>query len=132
MRMKRQILLLIAIGAVISFWGCAFPELKSSPPAAKILNQRELEQLFQIERSAEILSAGTKVSVMYFPDGRQEIDWGGGSDKGTFRIKENEFCSTWTWLRKGAESCFNIYKVNENEFEFRSSDGSSHATMHLK
>lgn len=129
--MKKQTLFaLVMAGAVIVFWGCA--ERQLGPSAAKRLNQTELELLFQTERAAEFQSAGTHVSVTYYPDQRQECDWGSGRDKGTYRINNDEFCSTWTWLRKGAESCSKIYQIGENEFEFRSSDGISHAIMKLK
>lgn len=129
--MKTQTLFALAIaGAMIVFCGCA--ELQLYPSGAKSLNQTELELLFQTERAAEFLSSGTHVSVTYFPDRRQECDWASGSDKGTYRINNDEFCSTWNRLRKGAESCSKIYKIGENEFEFRSSDGVVHAIMRLK
>lgn len=128
---KKQPFFTLAIaGAFIAFCGCA--ELKPNPSGAEILNQTELERLFHTERTVEFLSSGTRVSVTYFPDGRQECDWGSGNDKGTYRINNDEFCSTWTWLRKGAESCSKIYKIGENEFEFRDSNGNSHAIMRLK
>jgi hypothetical protein len=129
--MKKQTLSALAIaGAFIVFGGCA--ELQTNLSDARILNQRELERLFQTERTVEFLSSGLRVAVTYYPDGRQECDWGSGNDKGTYRINNDEFCSTWTWLRKGVESCSKIYKRGENEFEFRSSDGISHAIMRLK
>ena len=129
--MKKQVLLALAIaGAFLSFCGCA--ELQPNLSGAIILNQTELERLFHTERTVEFLSSGTRVSVTYFPDGRQECDWGSGNDKGTYRIHNGAFCSTWTWLRKGAESCSKIYKIGENEFEFRDSNGNPHAIMRLK
>ncbi len=129
--MKTQTLFALAIaGAIIVFCGCA--EIQPDPSRSKRLNQTEIELLFQTERAAEFLSSGTRVAVTYFPDRRQECDWGFGNDKGTYRINNDEFCSTWTWLRKGAESCSKIYKIGENEFEFRSSDGVVHAIMRLK
>jgi hypothetical protein len=129
--MKKQTFFAFAIaGAIIAFCGCA--ELQLDPSGAKRLNQTELELLFQTEIAAEFLTSGTRVSVTYFPDRRQECDWGSGNDKGTYRINNGEFCSTWTWLRNGSESCSKIYKIGENEFEFRSIDGISHAIMRLK
>jgi hypothetical protein len=96
------------------------------------LTQTELERLFHTERTVEFLSSGKRVSVRYFSDGRQECDCGPGSDQGTYRIINGEFCSTWTRLRKGAESCSTIYRIGENEFEFRDSNGNPHAIMRLK
>jgi hypothetical protein len=130
--MKRPILFVYAFGTIIMLLGCALQESQLNPSGAESLNQTELEHLFNKERSVEFFSKETRVDVKYFPDGRQEIDWGAGSDKGTFRINNGEFCSTWTWLRKGAESCSKVYKISDTEFEFRSSDGASHAIMHLK
>ena len=130
--MKRRIPYLLALGALMAFCGCVFPELQLRPAGATLLTQTELERLFYSERRVEFLSAGTRAAVMYFPDGRQQIDWNGGSDKGTYRIKNEEFCSTWTRLRNGVESCSKIYQIDENELEFRSSDGTVHAIMRLK
>jgi hypothetical protein len=75
---------------------------------------------------------GKVATVDYFPDGRQIIDWGSGNDTGTFRINEDEFCSTWSRLRNGEESCSTIYKISETEYEFIGSDGTSAAIMRLK
>lgn len=129
--MNKQIAMaLIVTGAITAFYGCA--ELQLSTSEYKRLNQNELERLFQVDRNAEFSSSTTRVSVKYFSDGRQECTWDSGNDKGTYRINNDEFCSTWTWLRKGAESCSEIYKISDTEFEFRSSDGTPHAVMRLK
>lgn len=129
--MKKQIQLALAMaGAVIVFCGCA--ELQPSTFGDKRLNQNELERLFHTERTVEFLSSGTRVSVTYFSDGRQECSWGSENDKGTYRIDNDEFCSTWTRLRKGVESCSRVYKISDTEFEFRSADGTPHAVMRLK
>jgi hypothetical protein len=55
-----------------------------------------------------------------------------GNDKGHFRINNEEFCSTWTRLRYGAESCSKIKKISENEFEFINRDEDPHTIMRLK
>lgn len=129
--MKKQIPLALALaGAIIAFCGCA--ELQPSASEDKRLNQIELERLFQTDRNVEFFSSTTRVSVKYFSDGRQECNWDSGNDKGTYRINNDEFCSTWTWLRKGAESCSKVYKISDTEFEFRSADGTPHAVMRLK
>jgi hypothetical protein len=129
--MKKQIpMALIVTGAIIAFCGCA--ELQLNTSEYKRLNQNELERLFQADRNVEFFSSTTRVSVKYFSDGRQECTWDAGSDKGTYRINNDEFCSTWTWLRNGAESCSKVYKMSDAEFEFRDSNGKSHAVMRLK
>lgn len=129
--MKKQIPLVLAMaGAIIAFCGCA--ELQPSTSGDNRLNQNELERLFHTERTVEFLSSGTRVSVTYFSDGRQECSWDSEYDRGTYRIDNDEFCSTWTRLRKGAESCSRVYKISDTEFEFRSADGTPHAVMRLK
>ena len=108
--MKKQTFFAFAIaGAIIAFCGCA--ELQLDPSGAKRLNQTELELLFQTERAAEFLTSGTRVSVTYFPDRRQECDWGSGNDNGTYSINNGEFCSTWTWLRKGGWRCGSLHAL---------------------
>jgi hypothetical protein len=129
--MKKQIpMALVVTGAIIAFCGCA--ELQLNTSEYKRLNQNELERLFQTDRNVEFFSSTTRVSVKYFSDGRQECTWDSGNDKGTYRINNDEFCSTWTWLRKGGESCSKVYKISDTEFEFRDSNGKSHAVMRLK
>lgn len=129
--MKKQTFFAFAIaGTVIAFCGCA--ELQQSTSEDKRLTQIELERLFQTDRNVEYFSSYTRVAVKYFSDGRQECTWDSGNDKGTYRINNDEFCSTWTWLRKGAESCSKVYKISDTEFEFRSADGTPHAVMRLE
>ncbi len=131
--MKKRISFLIALGAVMVLYGCASRELQLKLSGFRMLKQTELEQLFYAERTAEFSSPNGNATVMYFPDGRQEITWGSsGNDQGTFRIKDDQFCSTWTRLRNGAESCSTIYQVSGTEYEFISGDGTSAAVMRLK
>jgi hypothetical protein len=130
--MKRRLFIIVVIGTLIAFYGCASYELQLRLSGAKRLNQSELEHLFYAERTVEFSSSSGRASVRYFSDGRQKIDWDNGNDKGNFRINNEEFCSTWTKLRKGAESCSKIYKISENEYEFIGSDGASAAIMRLK
>ena len=130
--MKKHVLLVFALGLLVSCWGCSSHEFQLKRSGAKKLNQSELESLFYAERTAEFPILGKVATVDYFPDGRQIIDWGSGNDTGTFRINEDEFCSTWSRLRNGEESCSTIYKISETEYEFIGSDGTSAAIMRLK
>jgi len=91
--MKKQIPMALTVaGAIIAFCGCA--ELQLDTLEYKRLNQNELERLFQADRNVEFFSSTTRVSVNYFSDGRQECTWDSGNDKGTYRINNDEFCST--------------------------------------
>jgi hypothetical protein len=130
--MKKQFSITFLAGAIIAFWGCTSLELRSILPGATMLNQSELEHLFYADKTAEFSSSIGRASVRYFQDGRQEIQWDNGHDRGTFRINNEEFCSTWTKLRNGAESCSKIYKIGEDEYEFIGSDGTSVAIMRIK
>jgi hypothetical protein len=130
--MKGRLSIIFVVGTIIAFSGCAPHELQLKLSGAIRLNQSELDHLFYAERTVEFSSSSGRASVMYFPDGRQEIDWGNGNDNGHFRINNEEFCSTWTRLRNGAESCSKIYKISETEYEFIGSDGTSAAIMRLK
>lgn len=127
--MNRRIRSYIASGAVVVLCGCVAQLGKSSE---RMLSQDKLEQLFSSGKSVEFVSSGKRFDVSYYPDGRQEISWGSGSDKGNFSIRNGEFCSTWSNLRKGEESCSKIYQIGDNEFVFKSDDGNSHATMRVK
>lgn len=130
--MKLKKIFYLVFGACIAVCGCASQGAQWSHAGYKSLNQKDLELLFLNERSVEFFSSGRRFNVRYFSNGRQEIDWGDGRDEGRFRIKNEEFCSTWTRLRNGTEYCSKIYQINKSEFEFRSSDDTSHAIMRLK
>lgn len=129
---KPPVFFVVALGLAFIFGGCMSREFNLRQSGAKRLNPSELEALFHADRTAEFPITGGIATVTYFPDGRQEIDWGGGKDTGHFRIKGEEFCSTWSRLRKGEESCSKIYMINETEYEFIDSNGATAAVMRLK
>ncbi|MCU0559338.1 MAG: hypothetical protein MUD16_04015 [Desulfobacterales bacterium] len=130
--MKRHVSFLLALGVLVLQWSCSFHELPTRRSGANRLGQSELERLFLTERTVEFSIIGGVATVDYFPDGRQIIDWGSGKDVGTFRIHQEEFCSAWSSVRNGEESCSKIYKISDNEYEFVGSDGTSAAVMRLK
>ncbi|MGE5255153.1 MAG: hypothetical protein ACM3KE_00700 [Hyphomicrobiales bacterium] len=130
--MKKPLMLILAVGILIGVAGCASHELQLKLSGAKMLNQVELEQLFYADRVAEFSSPEGSATVTYYPDGRQDIEWKNGKDSGSFRIENDEFCSTWTRLRNGLESCSKIYRIDAREYEFVSPDGEYAASMHLK
>lgn len=130
--MKPSVFFVLAMGIALLAGGCSSHELNLRLSGAKMLDQSELEALFYADRSAEFPITGGVATVTYFPDGRQAIDWGSGKDTGRFQIKDEEFCSTWSRLRKNEESCSRIYKISDTEYEFVDSDGTSAAVMRLK
>ncbi|MFO7706881.1 MAG: hypothetical protein R6V84_01825 [Desulfobacterales bacterium] len=130
--MKKHLPFFLALGVFVSCWGCSLHELHLRRSGAQKLNQSELETLFHAKRTVEFPILGRVATVDYYPDGRQVIDWGSGNDTGTFRINEDEFCSTWSRLRNGEESCSKIYRISETEYEFVGNDGTSAAIMRLK
>jgi hypothetical protein len=130
--MKKRPLFFLILGVVVACYGCSSHELQLRFSGATSLNQSELEQLFYADRNVDFSSSSGGASVRYFPDGRQEIEWSSGKDSGTFRIENEEFCSTWSRLRNGAESCSKIYKISETVYEFIGSDGTSAGIMQIK
>lgn len=130
--MKKPVTFTLAVGILIGLLGCVSHELQLKLSGARMLNQRELEQLFYADRVVEFSSPSGSATVTYHPDGRQDIEWNNGKDSGTFRIGNDEFCSTWTRLRNGQESCSKVYRIDATEYEFISPDGVYAASMHLK
>ncbi|MCU0538718.1 MAG: hypothetical protein MUF46_02365 [Desulfobacterales bacterium] len=130
--MKPPAFFVMALGLALIVCGCMSREFNLRQSGAKMLTPSELEALFHADRTAEFPITAGVATVTYSPDGRQEIDWGGGKDTGRFRIKGEEFCSTWSRLRKGEESCSKIYKISDTEYEFIDSDGATAAVMRLK
>lgn len=130
--MKKRMTLAVAMGVWMALSGCISRELQLKMSDAKMLNQGELGQLFYADRMVEFSSPDGSAAVTYHPDGRQEIEWNNGKDSGSFRIENEQFCSTWTKLRKGEESCSKVYRIDEKEYEFISIDGTYAATMRLK
>ena len=112
--------------------GCVSHELQLKMSGVRMLNQGELEELFYADRVVEFSSPSGSATVTYHPDGRQEIEWNSGKDSGTFRIENEEFCSTWSRLRNGLESCSRVYRIDLKEYEFISPDGTFAASMQLK
>ena len=130
--MKKPVMFALAVGILIALPGCASHELQLKLSGARMLDQGELEQLFYAERVVEFSSPSGSATVTYHPDGRQDIEWNNGRDSGTFRIENEEFCSTWTRLRNGLESCSKVYRIDATEYEFISPDGTFAASMRLK
>jgi len=130
--MKKPVVCTLAMGILVALSGCVSHELQLKLSGARMLDQGELEQLFYAERVVEFSSPSGSATVTYHPDGRQDIEWSNGKDGGTFRIENEEFCSTWTRLRNGLESCSKVYRIDAEEYEFISPDGTFAASMHLK
>ena len=130
--MKTFITFTFAVGILLSLSGCAPHEQQLQQKGIKTLSQNELEQLFRADRTAKTsIPMGTYV-VKYYADGRQEVDYGRGTDTGKFRIQGNQFCSSWKTRRGGEEECTKFYKVGEKSYELIRKDGSLVGTWEFK
>ena len=62
-------------------------------------------------------------TVTHHTDGRVEIKWGSETDTGIYSIRDGNFCSKYTKIRDGEESCVKIYKVGDNKYKSFKQDG---------
>ena len=116
---------LFSIVAIIGLVGCAAITEKSlQGQGVNALTEPELRMLFSRQRSVTWNNPqGQTATRTYFPDGRIEAGWTGGSNQGTYRINtKGVTCVSW---RTGQEACSRTYMTGENRFTtFLASDGS--------
>jgi hypothetical protein len=130
--MKKFIAFTVAVAILVSLSGCTPYEQQLQQSGIKMLNQGDLEQLFKTDRTAiNTVPKGT-FTVKYYSDGRQEVNYGQGTDTGNFRIQDDQFCSRWKTARGGEEACCKFYKVGENKYEMVKKDGSFLGTVEFK
>ena len=77
-------------------------------------------------------SAKATGTVIYHPDGKSELNWGKGTDTGTYNIRDGKLCAQWTKIRYGKEECFTIYKVGENKYKAMFPNGSLNSNFSFK
>jgi hypothetical protein len=130
--LKRVAQWVVATGVATALIGCALPLALEGPPGRRMLGSLELERLFHADRTVEFVSPEGSAVVTYSPSGEQRIEWANGTDTGTFRIREDHFCSRWKTLRNGAESCNRVLRISESEFDLVDDNGAYAATMRLK
>ena len=131
--MMRHVAVAAVLAGVLSgLLGCALPEARQGYSDPRMLWQAELERLFHADRRVEFRSPEGSAVVTYSRAGEQRIEWAGGTDSGTFQVRQDRFCSRWKTLRNGAESCTRVYQISETEYELVGDDGVYAATMVLK
>jgi hypothetical protein len=99
---------------------------------ATLLSQKDLESFLSKKVTVDFtISSGTGTTV-YNPDGSSTVSHTGGSDSGTYTIKNGMVCSKWKTLRAGSERCYKWYKISEKEYHIVDPDGSFVAKAYLK
>ena len=97
-------------------YGCATFEEQLQKEGATPLTQEELESLYAGSPTVKFKSSRASGTVKYHPDGRCEVNWGHGSDHGTWEIKDSMICTQWTIIRDGKKGCFKIYQVGDIKY----------------
>ena len=96
---------------------------------AKQLNGMELEELLTDSVRTWKNADGSTGTTTFRADGTAKSEWKGGSDEGTWRIKDNQVCTTWKKVRAGIEKCFPApYKTGDNEYTNFKTDGTIAST----
>lgn len=113
---------------VLFLGGCVTAKQKLLDAGMQPLSNSDLQSLFAEQKNATFTNQKSSGTVKYFPDGRQEATWQGGSGGGTFYIKDGEFCSKMDF-RKGEVKCTTWFKVDEKTYELIRADGSKDATL---
>ncbi len=126
------ILTLAAACAAAGLLACTLPQARDAHGGRRMLWQPELERLFLADRRVEFVSPEGSAVVTYSASGEQRIEWPGGTDTGTFVIRDDHFCSRWKTLRNGVETCTRVYRISDVEYELTDDNGAYAATMRLK
>lgn len=124
--------MLIMCSLLLFLVGCVTAEKKLQDKGLKPMTQAELESLFNSDQHGNWKSPKGSGTLSYHPDGKSEVDWGSGNDKGSYQINDGKFCSTWTKIRNGKEGCFIVYKTGAKTYRFLNLDGSLNADLRLK
>ena len=99
---------------------------------AKQLNDMELKELVTDSVNTWSNPRGDKGKTVYRSDGTATAEWNGpngsGADQGTWVVKNDSVCTTWTKVRNGKEMCFTMYRVGDNEYKGFRPDGTEAGT----
>ena len=128
--MRRVFLGALAVMLFASFSGCAVTEKSLRDKGMSPQTQKELEERFSrpVKSSFQNVS-GIRGTVTYTPDGTVRVDSPNIIDTGTWRIKDGKFCTKYTKIRNGEETCFTTYKTGPKEYTSFFADGSYNATV---
>jgi hypothetical protein len=111
---------------------CATTEKKLQDENLKPLSQSELEALYEGGPTVSFRSAKATGTVIYHTDGKSDINWGRGTDTGSYNIRDGKICTQWTKIRDGKEECFTIYKVGDNKYKAIYPNGSLNSDFSFK
>jgi len=120
--------LLLFVLTLLLLGGCVTAKQKLLDAGMQPLSNADLRSLFDEQRNATFTNQKSSGTIKYFPDGRQEATWNGGSGGGTFSIEEGKLCSKMDF-RKGEVKCTTMFKVDEKTYELIRADGSKDATL---
>jgi len=86
------------------------------------LTQQQLEERYARRVDARFESPRTaRGTLSVMPDGSVRVR-GTLEDIGTWRIKDGRFCTSYSKLRQGAESCFTLFRTGDWEFSYFQQD----------
>jgi len=106
---------------------CASTEVKKTQPKTPSMNDAQLNTLL-VGKTIVSNDNGTVWTTTFNPDGSLDGTYGSDSDKGTYILKNNMYCSVWKKWRKGSgvERCWSIRnRVNDYYATIKSSTGDS-------
>ena len=116
--MKSTMAILVVAGFALA--GCE-SEQTTAQPAAEMhkLTVDELRAEFAIPHTTYAAgSYGPKTSVSYVADGKIRMRSPQINDTGTYRITDDgQYCSKFTTVRGGLETCQTIYQVGDGKYE---------------
>jgi hypothetical protein len=119
----------VCVATFVALVGCATTETSLRDRGLSPLRQSELEALYARTRTIRGTSAdGLAVRGTYTQEGGATLDWGRGSDEGSWRISGGKFCTRYRVIRNGEERCFTVYKTGENEYQSFFPDGTFNGT----
>ena len=127
MRVSKSMLLTVFSAALL--FGCAGNQAALEKSGAKQMTGSELKERYSKERNASWTNVrGSSGTATRRPDGTALVDWGSGSDTGTWRIVGDTLCSKWQTAREGKEYCLTVFKVDDGQLKWFEADGSYLAT----
>jgi len=128
----RNALLLSALMCVafLILSSCATTEKSLQERGLNPLTHSELETLMSRTRTARwTTSKGVSGTGTYSQDGTAKLAWSGGGAEGSWRVSGDKFCTAYPTIRGGKETCFTLYRIQENEYQSFFPDGGFNATL---
>jgi outer membrane murein-binding lipoprotein Lpp len=125
-RMKSMIAIAVIVTLMVA--GCqgssrparTTSQVQAAQPAVRQLSAAELRQIYAAGvTSYSSGSSGPKTFAGYYsPDGKIILHSPQMNDIGTYRITDDgEFCTRYTTIRNGVETCQTMWQVDQNTIE---------------